>query len=300
MTETQPIAVRPAASNRVRTTGWRVAATATHALSRTTSAARALPDFLIAGAQRAGTTSLYQYLSTHPAVVPPRLIKGAHYFDLHFAEDLDWYRAHFPTRRRLARVAAGLGCRAVTGEGSPYYMFHPSIPDRIATTLPEVNVIVVLRDPVNRAWSQYQHEFARGYDQLSFEGALVAENERLEGEVPRLLRDPAYVSRSHVHHSYVGRGRYIEQIRRLHKALGADRVLVCEFGELKRDAQAVFNRVTDFLGLPKWQLAAPVAHNARSYQSMRPETKQWLARQFEEANQELFVALGVQWDWTAP
>lgn len=106
--------------------------------------------------------------------------------------------------------------------------FDPEgIPDRIATTLPEVNVIVVLRDPVNRAWSQYQHEFARGYDQLSFEGALVAENERLEGEVPRLLRDPAYVSRSHVHHSYVGRGRYIEQIRRLHKTLGADRVLVC-------------------------------------------------------------------------
>src|SRR5438093_4320202 len=132
-----------------------------------TSKLRVLPDFLIIGAQRAGTTSLYRYLSRHPAVAPAVLAKGAHYFDTAFDRGLPWYRGHFPTRMTAERIRAREGTFA-TGEGSPYYLFHPLAAERIAAALPGVKLVALLRDPVERASSHWVHEAERGFEQLSF------------------------------------------------------------------------------------------------------------------------------------
>ncbi|MGH3138604.1 MAG: sulfotransferase, partial [Gaiellales bacterium] len=121
---------------------------------------RPLPDFLIIGAQRCGTTSLYRYLEKHPQVIGAAPSKGVHYFDVHHERSLRWYRAHFPTRRRRDRAGGG----AVTGEASPYYVFHPHGPDRVRAAVPNVRLILMLRDPVIRAFSQYQQEYARGFE----------------------------------------------------------------------------------------------------------------------------------------
>ena len=148
---------------------------------------RPLPDFLIIGAQRCGTTSLYRYLEKHPQVIGAAPSKGVHYFDVHHERSLRWYRAHFPTRRRRDRA----GDRAVTGEASPYYVFHPHGPDRVRAAVPNVRLILMLRDPVVRAFSQYQQEYARGFeDAETFEQALELEPGRLAGERERMLADP--------------------------------------------------------------------------------------------------------------
>jgi hypothetical protein len=188
-------------------------------VARPTSSARPLPDYLIVGTQRGGTTTLHHWLAAHPGVLPARLTKGVHWFDTGFARSEAWYRSHFPSRRVRDAAARRLGYEPVVGEGSPYYMFHPFAPTRIASVLPDPRLLVVLRDPVERAWSQYHHETARGFEDLPFEAALEAEAGRLAGEAETLV-EPGATSASHQHHSYEARGRYAEQLEELWRQVG--------------------------------------------------------------------------------
>src|SRR5436189_26280 len=136
---------------------------------------RPLPDFLILGAQKAGTTALYAYLRWHPQVTGPSF-KEVSFFDRHYARGERWYRAHLPVRRR-----------AVVGEASPSYLFHPLAPERVARMLPEARLIALLRNPVDRAFSHYQHEVALGREQLSFEDALAGEFAEPNRRLAKLL-----------------------------------------------------------------------------------------------------------------
>ena len=166
----------------MRTYGRRVAKRASRLVTVPTTRLRGLPDFLIIGAQRCGTTSLYRYLCAHPSVQPAVLNKGIHYFDTNHEQGTAWYRSHFPSEPYKAYLRRRRGVeRVLTGEGSPYYFFHPLAPGWIAEELPEARFVVMLRDPVGRAYSQYQHEVARGFEALAFEEALEEEEERLGG-----------------------------------------------------------------------------------------------------------------------
>lgn len=263
-----------------------------------TSRLRALPDFLIIGAQRAGTTSLYRYLAQHPAVGPVVLTKGAHYFDTNYDKGLDWYRAHFPMTCRKALVRRRLGVDMQTGEGSPYYVFHPLVPDRVAETLPDVKLILLLRDPVERAYSHHQHEVARGFEHLPFEEAIDREPERLAGERERMIADPTYRSFEHQHHSYLARGHYLEQILVWHERFPRERLLILLMEEFFSRPAEGFTRVLDFLGLPAWQPATFARYNARRYDQMDPSTRRRLAEHFAEPNRELERYLGIKLPWS--
>src|SRR4051794_22945776 len=140
------------------------------AYGRATVALRPLPDFLILGAQKAGTTALYAYLRWHPEITGPSF-KEVSFFDRHYANGERWYRAHMPARRR-----------SLVGEASPSYLFHPLAPERVAGLLPEARLIALLRNPVARPSSNYQNEVALGGEPLSFEEAIGREDERMEGE----------------------------------------------------------------------------------------------------------------------
>ncbi len=128
---------------------------------------RPLPDFLVIGAMRAGTTSLFKYLDSHPATAAS-LRKEVHYFSRRYdSRDLDWYRSHFPlTRRRLAF------------EATPGYLCHPDAPKRAADVIPGVRLVVLLREPVARARSQHAHWVAHGRESRTFEAAIDDEAAR--------------------------------------------------------------------------------------------------------------------------
>src|SRR5438067_227401 len=134
---------------------------------------RLLPDFLIIGTQRGGTTSLYHYLKTHPCV-ESATTSDTHFFDKKFSKGLGWYRGHFPTwmEKYYAQMR---GQRFVTGEASSSYLFHPHVPKRVVQVLPHVKLIVLLRNPVDRAYSQYYHAIELGHETLSFEEAIASE-----------------------------------------------------------------------------------------------------------------------------
>ncbi len=257
---------------------------------------RVLPDFLIIGAQRCGTTSLYRYLTQHPGVASVTWGKGAHFFDTSYANGVTWYRSHFPTRAYV-RLLARRGTPAAVGEASPYYLFHPLVPTRAAELLPDVRAIVLLRDPVARAYSHHSHEVARGFERLSFEEAIEREPERLAGEVERMRADAAYTSFAHQHHSYLSRGRYAEQLERWYAVVPRERVLVLESERFFADPDVGYRAVLEFLGLTPHSLREYETFNPRRYEPLRPETERRLREYFAAPNARLYELLGVDFGW---
>lgn len=267
---------------------------------RATASLRPLPDFVVVGSQRCGTTSLWNYLLASPAVAGPRRRKGVHYFSKEYHRGLPWYRSHFPTAayRRFAKARSGVDL--VVGEAAPYYVFHPLAPERLAAAMPDAKLVLMLRDPVERAYSQYQHERARGFEHLtSFEEALEAEPERLAGEAERMRADEGYLSVHWERHSYVAKGRYAEQIERLHSLFPPERLLVVQSEEFFSSPEAELRQVTDHLGVAPVTLPAYARHNGYTYADMPPAARRRLVEHFAEPNARLFDLLGRRFAWTS-
>jgi hypothetical protein len=255
-----------------------------------TAGLRGMPSALIIGAQRSGTTSLFQYLARHPDVLPP-LGKEIHYFDFHYARGITWYRGRFPYSYRLRRGA-------LTLDASPYYLMHPLVPGRAAQLLPEVKLIALLRNPVDRALSHYQHEVRDGRESLSFAEAIDRESERLAGEEERLRSDPDYYSYAHHRFSYTRRGLYLDQLRRWVEHFPRSRLLVLQSEWLFRDPAAATAAVQQFLGLRPHRLEGykPFLHGSYD-RAMPPELRARLLAYFEPYNRELYQWLGREFDW---
>ena len=245
------------------------------------------PDFVIIGAQRGGTTSLYRYLVAHPNFAPAAK-KELHFFDNRFDLGIAWYTAQFPRPTPE---------RPVTGEATPYYLFHPHAPRRLAALMPAAKLIVLLRNPVDRAYSHYQHEVRRGNETLTFEEAIAAQDERLRGEQERMLADETYRSRAHQRFSYLARGRYLDQLRVWFDRFPRDRFLILKSEDFYRNPVATVRHATDFLGLPRAPLVDRRAYNDEPYAPMRPETRRRLEEHFREPNRELAAALGDHFTW---
>jgi hypothetical protein len=236
---------------------------------RLTAPGRMTPSFLICGGQRCGTTSLYRALSQHPVVMKAVLHKGVHYFDTSYDRGMSWYKAHFPLHRNAEKIAERYGFAAQTFESSPYYMYHPQAVARIARDLPQAKLIVLVRDPVERAYSQHHHEVARGFEsERDFGAALALEAARLHRQEERLSEDPAYYSFAHQHHAYRARGEYARYLSVMAQHIGREQIHVVESERFFADPEPVYDEVCEFLGLPTYlERPAFERHNARTRQS---------------------------------
>jgi hypothetical protein len=276
-----------------------VARNAIWAFGSATSALRPLPDFLIVGAQKAGTTSLYSYLRRHPGISGP-FWKEVSFFDRHYARGIAWYRGHFPTVARHAYAKGRHELDLIVGEASPSYLFHPLAPERVAALLPDVRLIALLRDPVERAFSHYNHEVALGREALSFEDALAREEERMRGELERMEADQRYFSAAWWTHTYLARGRYVEQLERWLAVFPRERLLVLASEKLSTDPGDTYARALEFLGAAPHALDSYPRLLEREYGAMRPETREQLGEYFSEPNRRLVDLLGRDFDWTQP
>ena len=266
---------------------------------RLTAHRRMLPQFLICGGQRCGTTSLYRALSTHPAVIKAVLHKGVHYFDVGYDRGMRWYRGHFPLQRQAEQIAEAVGAPVQTFESSPYYMYHPHAMARIAEDLPDVKVVVLVRDPVERAYSQHAHEVARGYESESeFAVALALEPIRLRGVREQLVENPAFYSFSHQHHAYRARGEYIEYLEPMARLLGRERIHVVDSDLFFAAPERTYDRVLDFLGLPRVTEHPPFGkHNARPRGGLDVALREDLAEHFAPYDARLVRWLGHRLSW---
>lgn len=261
---------------------------------------RPYPDFLIVGTKRGGTTSLWNYLLQHPQVLPmfpaARGRKANAWFFEHQEESDAWYRSHFHTRmyRRLRARSVG---RVVTGEASPYYMYGPSIPARIAQIIPDVRLVVMLRNPVDRAYGHFQERVKEGVETLSFRDALTAESHRLAGEYERMGADPNYYSVPHDYFTYRDRGVYLPQVQRLHEHFPPSHVLILRSEDLYLEPQRVYDDVSGFLELERHTLAAPKQHNRIARAPLSEDIREELAKYYAPHNAALYDYLGRDFGW---
>ena len=268
------------------------------AAGRPTYRARMLPGFLIVGAQRCGTTSLFDVLRQHPAVFGARMRrKELHFFDNEYRRGLGWYQAQFPLRASARLAARGTGVAPVAFEASPYYMFHPLVPERIRRDLPGVKLLVLVRDPVERAYSQHAHQVGLGLETEPFERALELEDARTRGEAERLASDPCYLSRRHWLYAYRTRGHYADQIEKLERLFGRDRIHVIDSGDFFTAPGPVYDQVLGFLGLPHRGHPTFTPQNARPRSPMPGTLRAELDEYFRPHDKRLADWLGREPSW---
>lgn len=265
-------------------------------LRQLTAPVRMMPDFIILGVQRAGTTSLYEYLIAHPDVGAASK-KEVHFFDRHYTGGIAWYRAHFPPLGEQRRFERQNGRRYITGEASPYYLFHPDVPARIRRVVPEAKFLVLLRNPIDRALSHYHHNRRLGMETLSFEEALDREEERLAGEEAKLLQSEGMVSLPHQTYSYQARGAYAIQLERWFALYPREQFCILDSEYFYADTDGAMAQVFRFLSLPEFTGGDYEQFNAASYATMNPETRRRLQKFFAPHNAHLERLLGRAFDW---
>jgi len=239
---------------------------------------RRLPDFLLLGAQKSGTSSLYAYICQHPNVLEA-LEKEIRYFGRGDRLSTRWYRSHFPLVSSRGTATSPKG--VMTGEATPGYLTRPGAAAHAAAVVPAARLLVVLRDPVDRAYSHYQHMKRRRKVGVEFE-ALAA---RLPERVHRVFRLSAYAD---------GLRQWAEHFPREH-------LLVLQAERFFADPAATMERVWSFLGLEPFEAESyPVSMAGGYADRMSADTRRRLQEYFAPGNEQLFTFLGERWDWDGP
>ena len=270
--------------------GWR--------LRILTAGNRTLPKFLIIGGAKCGTTSLYDYLVQHPnvmALYDNR--KEINYLDRKLGKGLSWYKGHFPLRNEIKELENRLGGKVVVGEATTSYIFHPNAPHLVKELMPDVKIIAVLRNPIDRAYSQYHHEVRKGREQLPFEEAVDMEPRRLNGEYEKILADKYYHSEERHDHSYLERGKYAEQLDRWFQYFPREQFLILKSEDLFQNPAPLYKKVLAFLGLTDFQGIRFEKLNAGKYTDLSPELRARLAAYFQVPNQKLSELLKTDFGW---
>jgi hypothetical protein len=265
-------------------------------LGEATAGLRLLPSFIVIGVQRCGTTSLFRTLLEHPQVRRAAFRKGVNYFDLNYYRGMRWYQSHVPVAEIARRQTARHG-GPVAFEASGYYLYHPFALERLARDLPGTKLVVMLRDPVERAFSAYKHEHARGFEHESFGRALELEDERLAGEIDRMREDIRYESMSHRHHSYRHRGHYAEQLERAFALFPPGQVHVMNSEAYFEQPEREYLKLLTFLGLRRHEPTRFRRVNARPSESMHVKTRQMLEEYYAPHDERLAKLLGGPLRW---
>jgi hypothetical protein len=246
------------------------------------------PDFIVFGAQKSGTTSLYRYLTAHPSVAPAAEKQLDFFSHAAFHRGYEWYLSRFSEREP----------GVLSGEASPYYMFHPHAPGRIFEFDPNVRLVAILRNPVDRTYSHYQHQVRNHREPLSFEEALSSEADRISGEAEKMMLDATFYSTVHRRHSYLARSRYAEQLETWFSLFSEEQILVLESGALFEEPEKTLGRATSFLGLSPFRLESYDRFMPGSYvEAMAPETRERLVEYFRPHNARLCAMLGEEFAW---
>lgn len=242
---------------------------------RATSPLRKLPDFVIIGAQKCGTSSLYYYLSQHPQL-EMSAEKEIHYYNYYIdhGRGLNWYKSFFPLKMRDAG--------RMTGEASPNYLYLESAAEKLKKDVPDVKLIVLLRNPIDRAYSEYNMHVRqlKRDDFPTFEQAIA--NPELSMEASRV---------------YLLRGIYAEHIKNWMKHFDRDRFLFIKSEDLFGNPQPVLKNAYEFLGLDEVYPDSLKAQEVGAYSDLLPETHAMLKEYFSKPNQELVELLGERFRW---
>ena len=260
-----------------------------------TNQIRVLPDFIVIGSSKSGTTSLQYYLIQHPSIVAER---DVHFFEYMQTNSIEWYRAHFPTKVYKNFKKTMRKERLVVGEQTATYLFHPLVPKRIHATMPNVKLITVLRNPVDRAYSNYHAQVREGFEKRTFDDAIKSELKRIEiGK-----KEPEYKINNddfnnHVIFSYLRHGIYVDFIKSWMEFFTKDQFLILPTYDLNNNHTKFLKQVFEFLNVPNRKVNGLERKNVGEYKKLDKSTRKFLVDYYRPHNERLFKLLGKNFDW---
>ncbi len=266
-----------------------------------TSPLRCLPDYLIIGTKRGGTTSLARWLNQHDQIAPlypaKETRKGMYFFDVNYDKGLAWYKSHFPTKFAHAMKTKKAGEKLLLGDATPYYLHHPHAPKRAARIVPDAKVIALLRNPIERAFSHWVERSRQDVETLSFEEAIEAEAVRLAGEEQKMLDEPGYTSYAHQHFSYIDQGRYARGLKRWFDAYSQDHLLVIKAEDLYESPEDTYGQVLNYLEIGHHEPKEFAAWNKKSKPEFSSKTRSIIADALADDIKEVETLLGKKMGW---
>lgn len=242
------------------------------------------PDFIIIGSPRCGTTSLYKYITSHPQILAAAN-KEICFFSEHFNKGFAWYQAHFPPLIDSQHF--------LTGEATPTYLTHPLAAERLYECLPKVKLIVILRNPGDRAFSHYQMLVRRGTERRSFESAIDSELKLLAGATETSLEDRSYWKDCH----YIYKSLYFNSLKQWIKIFPKQQFLILQSEEFYANPAATLKQVFEFLDLADFQLGNYQKYNGANYQPGDDAVNQRLREYFQLHNRKLTEYLNREFSW---
>lgn len=258
-----------------------------------------LPDFIILGAQKAGTTALFDYLNQHPGIFPNKT-KEVHFFDRpeSRSKGSDWYLRHFPNPRQKESQARKLGYRPIAGEATGAYIFHPNVPKLLDQFCREFDnrpkFIILLRNPISRALSHYAHNHRRsGREHLSFHEAIISEESRIAEDVKKIKEGADFHPTNLLRYSYASRGLYMEQIERWLSYFQPDDFFFLDSNKLLKEPNTAVNQIFAYLNLPAFDIGPVKPKHVGKYKyDISTETHKFLVNKFQDDSSRLFDFLG--------
>lgn len=258
---------------------------------------RMTPDFLIIGAQKAGTSSLLSYLQRHGSYLRP-LLKDTYFFDRHFRRGLDWYLSFYPSLTAKAAAESRAGGPIVTGEAATHYLSDPWSPARVHATVGDIKLLVLLRDPAARALSHYHHNVRTQVETAPTAlDAFMREPERIAADRRRMEADPNFYSPDYAAYSYLARGRYAEHLIRWLDYFPRERMLIVCSERFFASTDAEFRRICRFIGIPDRSLDLYPVAGQRNASRIDEGALDYARDHFQSHNRALFDLLRERYDW---
>lgn len=263
-----------------------------------TNSFRLKPDFVIIGYHKCGTTSFYDYLCQHHNIGHASR-KEIHYFDLAYWRGSGWYRTYFPTIFTKRKIEKRTKHRFITGEASPLYVIHPFVPARIYELVPKVKIIILLRNPVDRAYSHYQHAYLADQESATFEETITEDDNRWNIFSKQLSNDEIHdYDVKYIKTPYVSFGKYIEHIKSWYETFPKEQILVLKLEDLENNLHNTLKRTFQFLDLPNFTIQDTDKKNVREYDKMEPKIRNLLIDYYRPYNKKLeeFLEMRLNWD----
>ena len=254
---------------------------------------RTLPDFIIIGAMKSGTTSLYNYICEHPCVLPAAYDEVG-FFDDNFHLGLNWYRSMFPTKRRIEDIRRKEGV-AITGEDTPFYFWNPVAAKRIQKLLPNIKLITILRNPIDRAYSEYQDLVSSESNSPSFETFI-------ENEINTRRKDSSLITEENFEifnqkNSYLLKGIYVDQLKIWAGLFPKEQIFTLSTENLNSEPITALESVFQYLNLPDYKIKNTQRQKQKKYVPMNSQTRKILIEFFKPHNERLFKFIGKKFDW---
>ena len=261
-----------------------------------TASLRILPDFLVIGVGRGGTTSCFHYLSQHPSIIGSAY-DDIGFFDQNFHLGLNWYRSMFPTKFLKKKIAKKFG-KCLTYDVTPAYIRKPWAARRIKELFPEIKLIALLRNPVDKAYSHYNSKMqVEGDTKTTFEEMIEEDIKMIEKfENTNSIIDDEYF-RNYIEKSPLGRGLYAQQLKIWFELFDPKQILILTSEELSTETNKVMNKIFRFLDLPDYEIPDTAKRSTGNYTNMKMDTRKKLISFFSKYNQDLFKLLNQEFDW---